>query len=236
IAIWQPHKRTLTLARDPLGFGVVTWHRGADFFAFATLPKGLLALPDVPRTLNEEKFADFLVLNHVDHATTLYREIHRLPPAHVAQVDAEGRVTLRRYWSAADIKPVRLASDQAYAEAMREQLERAVRRQLLSAHGVGCFLSGRPDSSSVAAFAARGFAEQGKRLATYTQVPRPGFKLPEGTAGYADETPYVEAISETLGNLDVTYVRNSECDDFAELDRVFQAMNGPVRAPANLGW
>src|SRR5262249_38309963 len=99
-----------------------------------------------------------------------------------------------------------------------------------------CFLSGGLDSSSVAAFAARAFAEQGKRLATYTQVPRPGFKLPEGTAGYADETPYVEAISETLGNLDVTYVRNSELAAFADLARVLQAMTGPVRAPANLGW
>ena len=39
----------------------------------------------------------------------------------------------RRYWSPQDIAPVRLPSDQAYAEGLRERLDIAVRRQLRSA-------------------------------------------------------------------------------------------------------
>ena len=84
-AIWDPRSRVLTLARDHLGLNVVMWHRSEQFFAFASMPKGLFALPDVPRELSEEKFADFLVLNHADHASTLYRHIFRLPPAHVGE-------------------------------------------------------------------------------------------------------------------------------------------------------
>ena len=38
------------------------------------------------------------------------------------------------------------------------------------------------------------------------------------------------------GNIDVTYVRNDECDDLAELERFFLALEGPVRNPTNLGW
>ena len=86
VAIWDPRSRILTLARDHLGLNVVMWHKSEHFFAFATMPKGLFALPDVPRELSEEKFADFLVLNHADHATTIYRNVFRVPPAHV--VDA----------------------------------------------------------------------------------------------------------------------------------------------------
>jgi asparagine synthase (glutamine-hydrolysing) len=236
VSIWDPRSRALTLARDHIGLNVVMWHKSERFFAFATLPKGLFALPDVPRELNEEKFADFLVLNHADHATTIYRNIFRLPPAHVAAVKADGAVTLRRYWSTADIMPIRLASDAAYADGLREVLDRAVRRQMRSAHPLGCYLTGGLDSSAVAALAARALAEKGQRLVAFTQVPREGFDGWPPRGRYNDETPYVEAIRERLGNVDVTYVRNNEYDDFDDLERFFLMLEGPVRNPVNLGW
>lgn len=236
VAIWDPRNRSLTLARDHLGLNVVMWHKSEHFFAFATMPKGLFALPDVPRELNEEKFADFLVLNHADHETTLYRNIFRILPAHVTKVTSDGAITQRRYWSPADIKPVRLPSDQAYAEGLRECLDRAVRRQMRSAHPIGCHLSGGLDSSSVSALAARALGEKNQRLAAFTQVPRVGFDGPVPNGRYADETPYVEAIRGFAENIDVTYVRNDECDDFADLERFFLALEGPVRNPTTLGW
>jgi asparagine synthase (glutamine-hydrolysing) len=236
VAIYEPQHRTLTLARDHLGFNVAMWHRGVGFFAFASMPKGLFALPDVPRELSEEKFADFLVLNHADHATTVYRNIFRLLPAHLMKVTLDGAVEQRRYWSTADIRPIRMRSDQAYADGLRDCLDRAVRRQMRSAHGIGCFLSGGLDSSSVAALAARTLGETGQRLAAFTQVPREGFDGPVPGGRYADETPYVEAIRKAAGNIDVTYVRNDTCDDFGELERFFLALESPVRNPTNLGW
>ena len=92
-AIWDPRNRALTLARDHLGLNVVMWHASERFFAFATMPNGLFALADVPRELSEEKFADFLVLNHADHATTIYRNVFRVAPAHVMQVKHDGSVS-----------------------------------------------------------------------------------------------------------------------------------------------
>jgi asparagine synthase (glutamine-hydrolysing) len=235
-AIWDARRGTLTLARDHLGLNVVMYHKTDQTFAFATMPKGLFALPDVPRELNEEKMADFLVLNHADHKTTFYRTIFRVRPAHLMTVTGNGALTERRYWSPADIRPVRLGSDQAYAEGLRACLDRTVRRQMRSAHPIGCFLSGGLDSSSVAALAARALAEQGQRLAAFTQVPREGFAGPVPHGRYGDETPYVEAIRAALGNIDVTYVRNNELDDFADLERLFLVLEAPVRNPSNLGW
>ncbi|MFZ3353072.1 MAG: asparagine synthase-related protein [Xanthobacteraceae bacterium] len=236
VAIWEPDQRTLTLARDHLGLNVLMWHRCAQFFAFASMPAGLFALNGVPRLLNEEKFADFLVLNHADHATTIYRDVFRVPPAHVLQVSADSSVRQRQFWSAAAIEPVRLSSDQAYAEGLRSHLDQAVRRQLRSVHPVGCLVTGGLDSSSVCALAARALGEQNKRLAAFTGVPRDGFggRLPAGT--YADETPYVDAIARTLGNVDVEYVRDNAGGALAALERFFMAMEGPVRNPGNLDW
>jgi len=231
-AIWDTSRQILTLARDHLGLNVVVWHRSEQFFAFASMPKGLFAIPEVPRELNEEKFADFLVLNHADHETTHYRNIFRVPPAHFVKVTASGSTEQRRYWSTADIKTVRLHSDQAYAEGLRECLDRSVRRQMRSAHAIGCHLSGGLDSSSVSVLAARALGEKNKRLSAFTHVPRLGFNEPVIDGCYADETLFVEAIRNFVGNIDVTYVRDHAGD--AKLEEFFPAYDGPVRNPTAL--
>ena len=235
-AIWDARRRTLTLVRDHLGLNVVMYHKTDRFFAFATMPNGLFALPEVPRELSEEKMADFIVLNHADHKTTFYRDIFRVLPSHLMTITAEGAMAERRYWSPADVRQIRLASDQAYADGLRECLDQAVRRQMRSAHPIGCYLSGGLDSSAVAALAARALADKGQRLAAFTQVPREGFAGPVPVGRYGDETPYVEAICAALGNIDVTYIRNNEVDDFADLERLFLLLEAPIRNPTNLGW
>jgi asparagine synthase (glutamine-hydrolysing) len=235
-AIWDPRSGSLTLARDHLGLNTVMWHRDERSFAFATMPNGLFAFGNVTRELCEEKMADFLVLNHADHANTIYRNIFRIPPAHVMHVAPDGATRLQQYWSLSEIAPVRLRSDAAYAEGLRVCLDHAVRRQMRSSHPVGSLLSGGLDSSSVSALAARALSEKNQRLVAYTGIPRRGFDGPVPAGSYTDETPLVEAISDTLGNVDVRYVHNNECDDFAALDRFFIALNGPVRNPSNFGW
>jgi len=235
-AIWDPRTRALTLARDHLGLNVVMWHKSARFFAFASMPKGLFAISGVPRELSQEKFADFLVLNHADHVTTVHRNVFRVAPAHVMQVKSDGSIAQHRYWSPAEIKPVYLPSDAAYAEGLRERLDVAVRRQMRSAHPIGCMLSGGLDSSSVTVLAARALAEKNQRLFAFTGVPRRGFHGVVPSGHYADETPYVDAIQKAVPNLDVNFVRGDTSNDFAELERFFIALEGPVRNPTNLGW
>ncbi len=236
VAIWDTNRRALTLARDHIGLNVVMWHHSERFFAFATMPNGLFALDGINRELSEEKFADFLVLNHAEHTTTIYKDVFRVPPAHVMRIDAQGTVVQQRFWSPRDAKPVRFRSDQDYADGLRERLDVAVRRQMRSIHPIGCLLSGGLDSSTVAALAARALAESDQRLAAFTGVPRQGFDGPAPAGHYADETPYVEAITKAAGTIDVTYVRNDVTDDLAELERFFIALEGPVRNPTNLGW
>lgn len=235
-AIWDPKRCELTLARDPLGLNVVMWCRSERFFAFATMPNGLFAFSGVDRELSEEKFADFLVLNHAEHATTIYKDIFRLRPAHVMHVAADGSTSQHCYWSPDDIKPVRFRSDQDYADGLRETLDAAVRRQMRSATPVGCLLSGGLDSSSVAMLSARALRETNQRLTAFTGVPRSDFDGPLPPGHYADETPYVEAIAEAAGNIDVHYVPTDAGGDLAELERFFIALEGPVRNPTNLGW
>ena len=172
-AIWNPRSRVLTLARDHLGLNVVMWHRSERFFAFATMPNGLFAFDGVPRELSEEKFADFLVLNHADHATTIYRNVFRVLPAHVLRVDA-GR---RRHAA-----PLLVAGrDQAGAAFVGSGLCRRLARLSRSAPcGGKCAARIRWAACSAAAWtprrcrllAARALGEKNQRLAAFTGVPR----------------------------------------------------------------
>ena len=192
---------------------------------------------DVPRELSEEKLADFLVLNHADHVTTIYRNVFRVPPAHVMQVEVDGSissaVTGRRPRSSrSDLLPIGPTPKDC-----ARRLDQAVRRQMRSAHPIGCLLSGGLDSSSVSALAARALAEKNQRLVAFTGVPRRGFDGPVPGWLTTPTKPLTSTRSRSTSAISTsTYVRNEECDDFAELERFFVALEGPVRNPTNFGW
>ena len=197
----------------------------------------IFAFDDVPRELCEEKLADFLVLNHADHATTMYRNVFRVPPAHLLHVKPDGSIAQRRYWSPADIKNVRLRSDSAYADGLRDCLDRAVRRQMRSIHPIGSLLSGGlelvfgvrtcracPGEKRTCGSPHSPVFPDAISMARCRMVVMPTRRL------------IVEAIRKKAGNIDVDYVHTDACDDFAQLERFFIALDGPVRNPTNFGW
>src|SRR5688572_29984069 len=47
-ALWDAERRKLVLARDFLGQRPLYYHRGARFLAFASMPKGLHTLDEIP--------------------------------------------------------------------------------------------------------------------------------------------------------------------------------------------
>src|SRR5262249_56642387 len=122
-------------------------------------------------------------------ATRFHGNIYRLPPAHVATIDAQGGHAERRYWSADEIKPVRLSSNEAYAENLRACLDRAVRRQLRSATPVASYLSGGLDSSAVVALAARAPGADGQRPPPLSAGAPPGGCAPVSEAPPAPPQP-----------------------------------------------
>jgi asparagine synthase (glutamine-hydrolysing) len=61
-ALWDAGTETLLLARDFASRRPLYFHRGDGFFAFASMPKGLHALPDIPYAPDEEAVAEFVAL------------------------------------------------------------------------------------------------------------------------------------------------------------------------------
>jgi asparagine synthase (glutamine-hydrolysing) len=157
IALHDSRSRKCVLVRDhfgikPLFFAVTPRH-----VVFGSEVKALLASGLVGRTLDLDALGEFLAWEYVPGPGTLLREIRKLPPSGLIEIDLERGDVKERSWyhlpasdreSRASGTP---KSDGEWEEAVDVALRTAVRRQLVSDVPLGAFLSGGVDSSLVVA-------------------------------------------------------------------------------------
>jgi asparagine synthase (glutamine-hydrolysing) len=197
-AIWNARTRTLFCACDRFAVKPLYWHRSERLAAVATEIKALLALDDLPRRLDETRFADFLTLQLDDPTSTVYVGINRLPPAHSLTLTREG-ARLQRYWSLHPERAWAGGSDAEYEEAFRGTFAEAVRCRMRAPEPMAAMLSGGMDSSSVVAVAREIRRSGGVDSPLHTISA-----LYDDTPG-ADEREYIEAVL-ALGDLEAHFV------------------------------
>ena len=233
LAIWDEPRQRLVLARDFLGDTPLFYCARPSFVAFATTLKGLLALPFVPREIDDVMLGHFLALNLREPIRTLYRGIERVPSRTRVTIDSTG-IRRNRYWEP-NLRAQPCSSEQDYVEAARELLDRSVLAAMRDTPRAALLLSGGLDSSAIAATCARlGLAG---RVACYTGAP-PGDVQDDAHNGrYLSERSKVEALRRLYPDLDVTYIVpplvHAWDDDPA---RHFVRSGLPVRNVANFGW
>lgn len=222
VARWDPVLRRLLLARDRVGVRPIYYHATPEYFAFSTDMRAVLALPFVPRSLNEETIARTLVSNG-DGApsATYYNAVHSLPAAHALYLE-NGHVAVSQYWQA---KPrgvsVAVATD--YAAELRHRISEAVDCRLRGGRRVAVHLSGGLDSSAIACLAARRLKAQGQRLLAICSVLAPGHTGPED-----DERSYIESVLAQEDNIDPVWTPIAvDVDPFGALESQFDALMQP---------
>lgn len=234
-ALWDRETRTLHMARDPAGHRALVWYQGADFLAFATLPKALFALPEVPRELDRGRVADELALLPWVGEETLFRAVRRVIPGH--RLEYDGRHTRQLPMRRLDPdQRIVLRSDGEYLEAFGEHLERAVSERLRSRGGIATHLSAGYDSSTVTATAARLLARSGRRLSAYTAVPRPGFDGPVPKGRNGNEATAAAALARRYSNIDHILVSAGHLSPLDGLHEANEWMDWPVHQPALWPW
>jgi len=106
----------------------------------------------VPRRLDIDALGQYLPWEYVPGAATLLRDVRRLEPASMLELDLRsGEQTIRRYWTplSAQRGPTRTAAE--WEEQVDATIAASVRKQLVSDVPLGAFLSGGVDSSIVVA-------------------------------------------------------------------------------------
>ena len=183
IAVWDARRGRLVLARDRLGIKPLYYAHTPGGVVFASEPKAILASGLVEPALRTEGLPDYFAFRAAAHPETLFRGIHKLPPATWCEC-RDGRVGEPvPYWTL-EARPASFASPEAAADAVQASLEQAVRSHAIADVPVGVFLSGGVDSSLVAALLR-------------AVMPVEAFTV--GTDSPLDETPFAETVARHLG-------------------------------------
>ncbi|MFY9259496.1 MAG: asparagine synthase-related protein [Gallionella sp.] len=232
LAIWDANAKRLLLCRDLSGGRPLYWHRQNNFFAYASMPKGLFALGRIPIQINEERLADFLVNLPLTGAQSLYQHIQRVEPGHYLVLE-QGQVRDVCFHRYDPERRIELPSDDDYVEAFKEKFEEAVRCRLRSRGGIGSQLSSGFDSSTVTAMAAKLLGEQ--QLTAFTARPSADFtgEIPKGA--HADEFPLAALLAARHANINHVAVR-AKGGLLDELSSIIHYADRPFRNMANLGW
>ena len=153
-ALYDGNRQRLILARDRLGIKPLFYARLPDRLIFASELKAILPLLPSAPAIAPEALSEFL---H-DHCSigeqTIFRDIKRVAPGEIIEVDAELNLSRRCYWSPLTLIP--RAIDFPEAEAEFEVLfERVMREHVRSDVPFGLFLSGGNDSAILLAMLSR---------------------------------------------------------------------------------
>ena len=189
VVVHDRESHATTLVRDPFGVRMLFYHRDAARLVASNTIAALLAA-GVPRELDEDAIADFVAEGfNEDPATTTYRAIRRVPPAHSLRLLPDGREELRRYWTL-PTPPIDRSRDAATITAeFRALLEASVRDRLRSS-SLTVFMSGGLDSVTLAAIAARELDDHTRLVVRTSHLPA---LVP------SPETRRAEIVAEALG-------------------------------------
>ena len=152
-ALWDRNQQTLFLARDRMGVKPMHYAWLPDgSFIFGSELKVLTSHPDFVRALDPLAVEEFFTLGYVIDPRCIYRNAHKLPPAHTLTLRRgdKTRPSARPYWDISFTNDSVITLEDAQTE-LRERLREAVRLRMIADVPLGAFLSGGVDSSAVVA-------------------------------------------------------------------------------------
>jgi asparagine synthase (glutamine-hydrolysing) len=236
-ALWDRQAGRLLLARDFLGSRSLYFAHGPGFFAFASMPKGLFAVPDVSDALDEAEIGAYLALLPAHSTRSFYRDLSRVPPGHTLSVRGETR-QLHRYWRPEELASLPAGDYREQVGELRRLYSRAVRDRLRvpAGMGIGSHLSAGFDSGSVTALAAHELARQDKRLTAFTAAPREGFTFAAYQGRLTDESPVAATLAARFPNIDHRVIRTGPVDPLLGVEQQLPAQDQPVLNPCNNVW
>jgi asparagine synthase (glutamine-hydrolysing) len=158
-ALWDGPRQRLLLARDRLGIKPLYYCRHGRHLYFGSELKSLLAGSQMPRELDAESLEDYLTFGVVPGERSIFRGIHKLPPAHVLSLrGGDLSATPRRYWQL-DATPDLSRSADDWRDAVRAKFLETVAAHRIADVPIGAFLSGGLDSSAVVAALSQAVTE-----------------------------------------------------------------------------
>ncbi len=148
-ALWDMDRQILSLVRDRIGIKPIYFSRAGGVFRFASEIKSLFADLALRREPEPHALGHYLSFMVAPAPLTLFKDVFKMPAAHIMEVSADGAVAARRYWDAVPGKGAGPgATDDDLTQGVLERLEAAIEKRMMSDVPFGVFLSGGIDSSA----------------------------------------------------------------------------------------
>ena len=164
--VWMEKEKKLFLARDRIGVKPLFYKLHKGGLLFASEMKTILCHPTVRAQLDARGAAEILMLGPGRMpGSGVFKGIQEVEPGCCGWYEG-GKLKLRRYWKLRD-REHRESFEQTVA-IVRELVEDAIKRQMVSDVPIGTFLSGGLDSSIISALCAREMGRRGEVLNTFS--------------------------------------------------------------------
>lgn len=165
-AVWDSMRQQVFLCRDRFGVKPLFYTVQGDKLLFASEIKGLLAYPSVKAEVDKEGLCELFAMSPARTAGLgVFKDIFELKSANSMIISRNG-TKIFPYWSLKSSEHTDSYDDTV--EKVRELLQDAIRRQLVSDVPIGTLLSGGLDSSIITAVAASEQEKKGHTLSTYS--------------------------------------------------------------------
>ena len=216
--IWDKANRTLFGARDIFGIKPFYYYQNEDLLLFGSEIKTFLPHPGFVKELNEERLPEYLSIEYIPNAETMFKNVYKLPGAHRFTFKA-GKLTVSRYYDIAyHVDHSKTLED--WKKAIADTFAESVRVHQIADVEVGCFLSSGVDSSFVVNEVAKG-------------TPH----VKSFSVGYEEEKyselPYAQAFSKEIGVPSIANKVNA--DEFFEANQTIQwYLDEPMPNPSEV--
>ncbi len=231
--IYDRARRRIFGSRDRFGKKPLYYFHEGETFSFASELPALLQHPNCPRNLDALSLKKYFAYCYIPAPRSIYERVWKLPGGHSFSYDlASCELKTWRWWefilggtrscesqtsaASAGHAGARPSEINDLCEEIRDKLDRAVQRRLMSDVPLGVFLSGGIDSSAIAALAAKHVPTG--QLNTFSI----GFNEPS-----FDESGYAQFVAEKLG----TRHRNETLDldkSVALLPEIIARLDEPI--------
>lgn len=148
-AIWDEKIKRLLLARDRIGKKPLVYAIKNGSLTFASEIRSILHNTQVSRQINFKALHLYLTYQYIPAPYTIFQDINKLPPAHIL-VCENGEVKIQKYWSLSYKNKANIGEKEC-RQKLYDLLREATKIRMISDVGLGAFLSGGIDSSSIVA-------------------------------------------------------------------------------------
>jgi asparagine synthase (glutamine-hydrolysing) len=181
-AIYDKQERSLFIARDRYGVKPLYYYKNEEAFYFSSELKALKQF-DIKTEIDKLSLRTYFQINYIPPPFTIYDNVYKLEPGYCISINNSG-FEKKQWYNIVPNKTERIEDSYSQAkDKIKELLDNAVQKRLISDVPLGCFLSGGIDSSIITALAAK----HSPNINTFSI----GYKDEK----YFDETNYAQLVA-----------------------------------------